>query len=1177
MGNGGEDSQRNGRSGQSDRGNEEHRPVEMGGNDEQLSSLSSGNNNQGTDRNRITEEAEDIASSAFVMPENKIKDAIHSGFTQLNINHSFSEKQRVFIGRLESYAVKNNITQDIINSAFANVPAFHAHYGKREYVSRNLFARRLGGLERELEANIAEHLTATPELKVGDVYKVSSPDESAPFEKLLYEVTDINEYTKSAEFKIYNEDDTGLVLNIGGGVHPAETFLSDHPEFEYMGTADSLREADHIQNRELYEALSQHKTILFANKENKDGNGYPIEDARATKATNIRLSYLDNPNEADDKGYCFYGDTPDKENVVLLYLGEIPPESIALDIRRHDLTVSGIEDAVTLTESADNVLSPSAAEQPVNGENSLVFHFGKGNSSDEWFTESGLLHSFVTETMQDKPISFALGNAVLEYLDEKQHTERSIEGLNAGWYKKTDFTISAVVNGHSHNYEGRYDIGDGKGTGGGSLIDHIIDFNTGIITSDQYPYNSMESKEQANNVLHELVPFLKENAVLTTEEQQILIDFKAQNPIRTPMSETDYMEIAKDTINTFCMDEYGQEADFSDLSNISVAYSTVTDEDINVQVNIDLEKAAVNYYIGDRLFKSNEYNSIAELQDKFLSAMSFDEMVSFNESDAEILAFFNNTHTNSTENTFEIYQLKSGDELRYHRFTDIETLHNEGNKVDFANYEKVYESTLGDDTKLEDIFTQFNIAHPEDFKGHSLSVSDVIVLNKNDGSSAYYVDDIGFPEVPEFIQTMQNPEQSAVSSVYLEKYDLTLDFKEISSLDIEWSSSVYLGGIDSDGHERKDNYTERISSISFYDGDYPDMLIRYDGTDEYSANDYPVPIADAAAEIENYLDKSIDDKKISVYVHNKDGSEDIIDAKSLIKGNEKTSDTANNEEQLSFFSDNNAVSEEVEKPVNDFQDVVEHIENMHKDAPAAEKPIIDNKPIINKIDFTITNDNLGEGGAKTKYRANVEAIKTLKAIESENRLATADEQKILSQYVGWGGLKNAFEDHHQDWQNEYAELKELLTPEEYSSAAASTLNAHYTSPVVIDKMYEALSNNGFNGGRILEPAMGVGNFFGKMPDDIRSNSRLYGVELDDISGRIAQQLYQTANIRITGFEKAMYSNNSFDLAIGNVPFGGYSLNEATYNKYHFQIHDHFFAKSLDIFAKKCYMSMTAMP
>lgn len=216
-----------------------------------------------------------------------------------------------------------------------------------------------------------------------------------------------------------------------------------------------------------------------------------------------------------------------------------------------------------------------------------------------------------------------------------------------------------------------------------------------------------------------------------------------------------------------------------------------------------------------------------------------------------------------------------------------------------------------------------------------------------------------------------------------------------------------------------------------------------------------------------------------------------------------------------------------------------------------------------KTDFTITDDKLGEGGAKTKFRANVEAIKTLKAIEADGRTATPEEQEILSKYVGWGGLKNAFEDFHDDWKKEFAELKELLTPEEYKLAKASVLNAHYTSPLVIEKMYEALRSNGFTGGKILEPAMGIGNYFGKMPEDIRSSSNLYGVELDDISGRIAKQLYQNANIRITGFEKTLFKDNSFDLAIGNVPFGAYSLNEPKYNKYHFQIHDHFFAKALD--------------
>ena len=220
-------------------------------------------------------------------------------------------------------------------------------------------------------------------------------------------------------------------------------------------------------------------------------------------------------------------------------------------------------------------------------------------------------------------------------------------------------------------------------------------------------------------------------------------------------------------------------------------------------------------------------------------------------------------------------------------------------------------------------------------------------------------------------------------------------------------------------------------------------------------------------------------------------------------------------------------------------------------------------PTVNKrTDFRITDDHLGEGGAKTKFQRNIAAIRTLKAIESEHRLATPDEQAVLSQYVGWGGLPDAFDDSKEQWQSEYAELKELLTDREYESARASTLNAHYTSPVVIRAMYEAIGNMGFQTGNILEPSCGIGNFFGMLPERMRS-SKLYGVELDDLTGRIAKQLYQNANVRIEGFEESVYPDSFFDVAIGNVPFGDYSLADKRYDKNHFLIHDYFFAKALD--------------
>lgn len=216
----------------------------------------------------------------------------------------------------------------------------------------------------------------------------------------------------------------------------------------------------------------------------------------------------------------------------------------------------------------------------------------------------------------------------------------------------------------------------------------------------------------------------------------------------------------------------------------------------------------------------------------------------------------------------------------------------------------------------------------------------------------------------------------------------------------------------------------------------------------------------------------------------------------------------------------------------------------------------------NATNFHITDDALGVGTPKEKFKKNVEAIKLLKQIEIAHRYATPQEQEILSQYVGWGGLSDAFDERKSNWSTEYQVLRELLSPEEYDMARESTLNSHYTNPVIIRQMYHSLRKMGFVKGNVLEPSMGIGNFFGMLPDAMRE-SRLYGVELDDISGRIAKQLYPQADIQIKGFEKTDYPNDFFDLAIGNVPFGQYKVSDRAYDKHNFLIHDYFFAKSLD--------------
>ncbi len=215
-----------------------------------------------------------------------------------------------------------------------------------------------------------------------------------------------------------------------------------------------------------------------------------------------------------------------------------------------------------------------------------------------------------------------------------------------------------------------------------------------------------------------------------------------------------------------------------------------------------------------------------------------------------------------------------------------------------------------------------------------------------------------------------------------------------------------------------------------------------------------------------------------------------------------------------------------------------------------------------KLNFHIADDFRVSGGKKTKYQQNTEAIKLLKKLETENRLASAEEQQILSKYVGWGGLAEAFDSQNEKWSKEYSELKELFTPEEYKLAKASTLNAHYTSATIIKAMYQAIEHMDLNFKNILEPSCGIGHFFGLLPETMK-NTNLYGVELDSITGRIAKQLYQKANITIDGFEKTNFKDNFFDIAIGNVPFGSYKVMDKKYDKYNFLIHDYFFAKTLD--------------
>ena len=273
-------------------------------------------------------------------------------------------------------------------------------------------------------------------------------------------------------------------------------------------------------------------------------------------------------------------------------------------------------------------------------------------------------------------------------------------------------------------------------------------------------------------------------------------------------------------------------------------------------------------------------------------------------------------------------------------------------------------------------------------------------------------------------------------------------------------------------------------------------------------------------------------------------------------------DVQNRTDAISRAAADEALEPLIQQPMTPAE--VNHARRQHNlplDSGAeTEQPV---QPKQEPMNFRITDDDLGAGGPKTKYKANVEAIRVLQTLDAEHRQATAEEQEILSRYVGWGGIPQAFDESNAEWSKEYAELQSLLTADEYKEARASTLNAFYTSPTVIKAMYEALGNMGLSKGNVLEPSCGVGNFMGLVPDSMEK-IRMYGVELDSISGRIAQQLYQKNKIAVQGFETMQFPDSFFDCVVGNVPFGNYKVPDKRYDRHNFLIHDYFIAKSLDL-------------
>lgn len=1368
------------------------------------------------------------------------------------------------------------------------------------------------------------------------------------------------------------------------------------------------------------------------------------------------------------------------------------------------------------------------AETPEKQPDSLTFHFGK-DKGDEWVSESDIVHDFA---LAHPDCSFALGNAVLEYLDEKQHSERNIPELKAGWYKKTDFSITAVIDGEEFNYDGRFDIGDGKGTGGGSLIDHIRTYNEGILGYTQHPFNQPEYKERAQRMLDIFVPFLEAHSELTAEEQRIFDDFKAQHPIRTyddvekaqgtfkiyqlpggekyhgirfesidrlkadgvqlnkddyelmyegevgefrgnatlealfaqfnndrpddfsghslsvsdvivisvdgkdtayfcdsfgftempeffrekelvqekpetakvsdlavgdvimydgarrevekisdksislkdldapdyggillgtsdvlaydgwqqdmeekgfeilskaekpapvvdapeqaepedkglvslrkvgdfyemygknaeigeevlglrmlskngqPMvgfpahvkdeysdklreagysvlieqafelnppkrepeklqtlqqvvdkffgtdcesAETergtwklaiadgdkvgelfydgepvcgiynrgDKMEIepyrelttfpallrtamlehnpdkpveimdfqrtfetpldkAKWLINDFCEAEYREGADFDDLHNVGLAFTTLTDDELPIQVTADLIDFKITYEFDGEVYNTEQYDSIEDMIENGLTGLDFSDLVSVPDEVIE-------RHTGKDEQTVDLMSdaadvsdtsspaedvpsvtlkykgdAESLDEIKDKALSlgatviidnaegviSIDTYENHKAEIDGAAYElglmavddvpavseDIDKPLFTDADVIEEIQRSQNDDIPfwekPDIQGEQLSLfgdPEPLTASKSapekpkpefskgpvvDGVQVYEalaaeidrgtgfvhgklrVQDFYEEQHPTIQQladflkkeygTGGHSGEGKISLVDYNSQGITFSFENGEKFRHSWYNvatmtesrlrdDTYLSAEQkaeraalkaekAEEHSHKivevgDRFRHKITgevsevisltgALPFYSDDctvtresggfavtenisYDKLLnsgmYEYIGKaepeKEQSALKKPEPekaevTPDKTAfapeaekpeiptvknlsqlkkaikpgmmfEITDHLrPECIGERRVVTGVTTVDFTSRKLDengeptGKDLhmefdraknwtFDGDELTSRLDNGDMLMSFH----------------FIDSLEREQIVHAEKEPEVKLVADEVDVpeteVTAPDkgenFTITDDALGEGGAKAKFRANVDAIKTLKTLEREKRPATAEEKETLSKYVGWGALAKAFDKDDPKWAAEYKELSELLTPQEYAQARSTVNDAFYTSPTVIDGIYEALGNFGFDGGNVLEPAMGIGNFFGRMPEAMQAHSQLYGVEIDLLSGRIAQALYPDADIAIHGFEQNRFQNGCFDVDVGNVPFGELGFREENPIKVH---------------------------
>jgi N12 class adenine-specific DNA methylase len=1290
------------------------------------------------------------------------KQRIQTAFAQVQSQFNLTASQQEFSQRLEHFAISEQLDSDLISAAFTRSHNFRRKYGSVQLLSKRIFAGRLNRfsealqnaldqqkpqqevqlteeeqafLQEDLAAAIAKAPLAWDEIEdIGYIlFENGYLDRHKASEKAIYgsSLHESELYTLARRMQQGEDIRKELAVALLGIQRGFER-QNDKPFSATFGETELTAVYGNARKTISYESVGD-AILSLAESEYQDiVQGRTIDDLRhrlPTLTSDTAAEHLIQAFE-DTRMADWQGD-PVKENRIknALY-------AILNDEEQTEKAFASIADMKY------NYKVPPMVSDSVT----MVW-------DKKWFTESGLFEDFV----KDHPdTSFALTNAVLEFLDEKQHQERNVPELRAGWYKKTMVFINIVRNGEEFHYEGRFDIGDGKGTGGGSLIDHIRDFNQGVLDAQQFPYNDAEHQETARYTLNVLVPFLESHAQLTLEETQILEEFKANNPIRTaetmqeiaaeepitsqlglevgdvirydgkryaieelndrhitmknldapdlggvilsqseelvydgwqqdmltkgfeilyrtsqkaelqsnvrewylhtfptddlgkdivadvafsdlygrksteiyeilgiedsvirervgdqlreitsptekieipvvknlaqlkrtvkvgmefeitdhtrpecvgekriitgvstvdftsrkldetgePYGKDIHMDFGKaknwnfdeneltayledgsllmqfhfvepgmltekrrdpeldkaiNYINDFCMDEYSSEADLSNLSNIFIAYTTDEDTDMEIQVTADLEQFRMLYAYGNSIVRTEQYESLEEMNRNVLSVLDFNDLVTLSDDEKESVR----TEPLSREAALQLELMRGT-------------------------------GFVGGKFRVSDYYAD----HQPSQKEFAVFLKDEYGIGGHSGITPIYMANHGASGIEIELETHEK---------YTYKWNEVA--KETAAL---LDAGTYITSKDIQWHIR-----DAKNTIEHFDPVYNTQASLEDAKAALRKYE-PEALAEETAapekepEVTTKRGVAIGDRFRNLTTG------EICEVVSLTGALPWITDDCTVSRTDGGFTITENIS--YQQLLN--TERYEKIETAEQAVQPAEVQTDSEESPENTAElpqnYRITSDTLGIGLPKERIEANLLAIRTLQELETEQRPATEAEQEILAEYVGWGGLKQVFETSS----SYYDEVKELLSPEEYAAARESTLTAFYTPPAVIRAVYQELERIGITSGEILEPSCGIGTFLGLCPESMQ-NCHFSGVELDSISGRIAQQLYPQSAIQVNGFEKTHFQDNTFVAAVGNVPFGDFSVYDAAYDSHHFLIHDYFFAKTLD--------------